>query len=555
MPFWRHCIALVLCAALAVTSVSAQDAGTQDSTGAAEFIIFVGGRQAGNEQVNVSRSGGNWVITSTGRLTSPVDLTINRFEVKYAADWQPLELTIDARMGGQSLALSTSFGMTTAINEITQGTTTNSKTDQVSARTVVLPNNFYAAYEALAARLATASAGTELPIYVAPQTEIKGVVNSVTPQQVKTNTGTLELKKVELVFQNPGGPLPATVTIDARNRLARVDIQAAGLSVVRSDLAGVSVRTETVRNPTDTDVRIPALGFSLAGTITMPPQVAGRLRYPAIVLVPGSGPVDRDVNVYGIPIFAQLAGALAERGFIVLRYDKRAVGQSGGRAERATLADYADDVLAAVKYLRSRKDVDRNRIAVVGHSEGGAVGMLAAKKEDDDIAALVLIAAPGTRGSDLILEQQQYAFDTLKLSEEDRKQKVDLQQRIQTAVLTGIGWESIPPEIRKAADTPWFKSLLEFNPADVMKDVEQPVLIIQGDLDRQVAAHHADKLADMARNRKKKVAVDVLHLPDVNHQLVPATTGDPSEYATLPEKKVVSAIPDKIAEFLSTAIR
>src|SRR5690606_12199416 len=128
-------------------------------------------------------------------------------------------------------------------------------------------------------------------------------------------------------------PLPATVTIDARNRLARVDIQAAGLSVVRSDLAGVSVRTETVRNPTDTDVRIPALGFSLAGTITMPPQVAGRLRYPAIVLVPGSGPVDRDVNVYGIPIFAQLAGALAERGFIVLRYDKRAVGQSGGRAE------------------------------------------------------------------------------------------------------------------------------------------------------------------------------------------------------------------------------
>src|SRR5690606_19066514 len=113
-------------------------------------------RQAGSEQVNLARSGGNWIITSTGQLASPVELTINRFEVKYAADWQPLELTIDATMGGKPLGLATSFGMTTAINEITQGGTTNSKTDQISARTVVLPNNFFAAYEALAARLATA---------------------------------------------------------------------------------------------------------------------------------------------------------------------------------------------------------------------------------------------------------------------------------------------------------------------------------------------------------------------------------------------------------------
>ncbi|HEY0873805.1 MAG TPA: alpha/beta fold hydrolase [Vicinamibacterales bacterium] len=551
----RHCTALVLCAAVSVSLALAQNPGAQNNTGGAEFLIFVGGRQAGSEQVNLARSGGNWIITSTGQLASPVELTINRFEVKYAADWQPLELTIDATMGGKPLGLATSFGMTTAINEITQGGTTNSKTDQISARTVVLPNNFFAAYEALAARLATAAAGTELPVYVAPQAEIKAVVKTVAAEQVKTTNGTIDLRKFDLVFENPGGPLPAAVTIDARNRLARVEIPAAGLSVVRTDLAGVSTRTETSRNPTDTDVRIPALGFGLAGTITTPPQVAGRLRYPAVVLVPGSGQVDREVNVFGIPIFTQLAGALAERGFVVLRYDKRAVGQSGGRAERATLNDYAEDVLAAVRYLRSRKDVDRNRIAVVGHSEGGAVGMLAAKKEDDDIKALVLIAAPGTRGSELILEQQQYAFDALNLSEEERKQKLDVQQRIQTAVLTGVGWEGLPAEYRRAADTPWFKSLLEFNPAEVMKDVEQPVLIIQGDLDKQVAPHHAEKLADLARKRDDKAPVEVLHLPGVNHLLVPAKTGDPAEYPTLPEKQVVSAIPDKIAEFLNSAIR
>jgi dipeptidyl aminopeptidase/acylaminoacyl peptidase len=297
---------------------------------------------------------------------------------------------------------------------------------------------------------------------------------------------------------------------------------------------------------------IPALGFNLAGTVTTPPGVAGRLRHPAIVLVPGSGRVDRDANVAGIPIFAQLAGALAEQGFVVLRYDKRAVGQSGGREERATIQDYAEDLIAAVKWVRKRKDVDKDRVAVAGHSEGGAVAMIAAAREDE-IASLVLLAAPGTRGSELILEQQQHGLDLLNASADERKDKVDIQQRIQTAVLTGVGWEGLPPEYRKVADTQWFRSFLQFNPADVMKRVRQPILIIQGDLDKQVYPHHADKLAELARARERTAQVEVLHLPGVNHLLVPAPTGEVAEYGTLKDKKVAAQIPAKIAEFLKTA--
>jgi uncharacterized protein len=539
---------VALCTTLAAAAPGAQTQ-TAPTPGQAEFLIFLGGNQVGQEQVNLARTGGNWIITATGQMSSPADLVIDRFEAKYASDWQPLELTIEATQGGQALGLRTSFGLTTAVNEITQGGTTNSKTDQISARSIILPNNFFAAYEAVAARLAGAKPGLELPVYVAPQTEIRVALKTVTEEQVKSPAGTLTLRRHELIFQNPSGPLTVTVVTDARHRLARVEIAAAGLSVVRSDLAAVSSRPHTSRNPTDADVRIPALGFSLAGTVTTPPQVAGRLRHPAIVLVAGSGRVDREANVAGIPIFTQLAGALAERGFVVLRYDKRAVGQSGGRDERATMDDYAADLIAAVKWLRQRKDVDRDRIAVAGHSEGGAVAMIAAAKEED-ITSLVLIAAPGTKGADLVLEQQRHGLDLMKASDAERDAKIDLQERIQTAVLSGVGWEGIPPEYRKVADTQWFRSFLQYDPAEVMEDVEQPILIVQGDLDKQVFPHHADKLAELARARDDKAQVDVVHLPGINHLLVPATTGEVSEYPTLKSKTVVPEVADRIAAFV-----
>jgi len=502
----------------------------------------------GREQIRVSRRNGNWVVTSTGQSGAPLNLTIQRFELEYAPDWQPVQLHISAQQATRQLVLSTTFGVTTALNEITQNGVTNTKTDQITARTVVLPNNFYAGYEGLAARLATATAGAELPVYVAPQVEIRMSVKAVTPQQIQSPSGIIEAKAYDLVFQNPGAPLDAQVTIDSRGRFVRLEVPAQSLAVVRSDLATIQTRFGPVRNPTDTDVTIPASGFNLAGTLTLPPGT-GRLRHPAVVLVAGSGPVGRDEHVAGIPIFAQLAGALAGQGFAVVRYDKRGVGQSGGRSERATLQDYADDLAGAVKWLARRKDIDPKRIAVAGHSEGGAVAMLAATREKK-IASLVLVAAPGTTGADLVLEQQAHIFEVTNTPEKERTEKTALQKKIHAAVIADSGWEGIPQELRAQAESAWFRSLLLFDPAKVMPKIRQPILIVQGDLDKQVFPRHAETLGSLARARKKAGPVEVVHLQGINHLLVPATSGEVSEYGGLKERTVAATVVKTIASWL-----
>jgi uncharacterized protein len=545
-----YCIAacLALLATGAASGIAPQ--ASRPVPGEATFSVFIGGREVGREQVNLSRTGTDWIITATSRIGAPVDVTVSRLEMKYTADWHPVELKAEGQMRQGSLAIATSFGLTTAVNEITQNGVTNSKTDQISARTVVIPNNFFAAYEALAARLPGTTPGAELTAYVAPQGEIKMTVRSATRGRFQTPGGIVQTDRYALTFHNPGGEIQAHVSVDDKGRLARLDIPSATLQVVRQDLASVATRVQTVRNPTDTDVRISASGFTLAGTLTTPAATAGRLRRPAVVLVAGAGPLDRDAVVAGIPIFAQLAGDLADRGFIVLRYDKRGAGQSGGRVETVTLQEYADDVVAAVKWLEKRKDVDKRRIAVAGLSEGGPVAMLAAAREKK-IAALVLIASFGTRGVDFILEQQQHSLDLLKTPDTERSSKVELQKKILEAVMTGKGVDQLPSDIRARVDSPWYRSLLLFDPAQVMPRVRQPVLIVHGELDKEILPHHARRLSELANARKKAEPAGVAVIPKLNHLLVPAITGDVAEYASLPEKRISAEVARTLSEQLA----
>jgi hypothetical protein len=183
--------------------------------------------------------------------------------------------------------------------------------------------------------------------------------------------------------------------------------------------------------------------------------------------------------------------------------------------------------------------VDRRRIALVGHSEGGSIALLAAAKEKR-LAGVALLATIGTTGAELNLYQVTHALDRTSRPEAERQSTLDLQRQIQQAVITGKGWEgiSISDAVRKQADTPYFQSFLSFDPSRIMKNVDQPLLIVQGALDTQVPPENADRLEALAKARKDAGAVDVVKLAGVNHLLVRATTGEVDEYAKLGNAQV-----------------
>ena len=510
-------------------------------------MIFIRGDRVGSEDVTVARTAPGWTITSSGSAGPPLNLAIRQVQVRYSADWKPIDLKIDATVGNQPAMSTTTVNGVTATTTFTQGGQTGERTETIPADAVLLPSPFWGPFEALAQRLRTAAAGEVIPGWV-PGGALQIQVGESSDETIQTASQIVRARRTMVKMLVASAGLDLEVWGDQAGHLLRLSVPIQNLEVARDDIASVAARRVTISRANDEQVRIPANGFSLAGTLSKPADATNR-PLPGVILVSGSGPTDRDETVFGIPIFGELASALADAGFAVLRYDKRGVGQSGGRVESATMADYADDLRAAVKFISDRKDIDKRHIAVVGHSEGGSVALIAASK-DKKIAALGLVSTVGVTGAELNMAQVAHALDRAKRPDAERQATIDLQKKIQDAVLTGKGWEGVPPALRRQAEIPWFRSFLAFDPAKPMSDVRQPILIVQGLLDTQVAPSNADRLEAMARARKKAGSTEAVKVSGVNHLLIPATTGEVDEYATLKDKRVSPAIMSAIIGWL-----
>jgi len=521
--------------------------------GATNFTIFLRGAPIGTEQVALTRTATGWTIISSGRLGAPVDVVARRVQVRYTPEWKPLEFTFDGTVRGQAQTVRTAVESTTAKSDLSLAGQPSQKSDTIDqSALLLLPNSFFGPYEAIAARLKTTAEGAELAAYLVPQMSITLRVGASSAEQIQTNARLVSARRTRLVMVLPGAQLDAELWTDDTGRMIRFSVPLQSLEVVREDIASVSSRSVSISRPNDEQVMIPGNGFLLAGTVSTPAQ-ASATKLPAVVLVGGSGPTDRDGLAFGIPILGQIAGALADAGFLVARYDKRGIGQSGGRAESASLTDYAEDVRAAIKMLADRKDVDPKRIAVIGHSEGGLVALMVAAKEKR-VGAVALIATPGNTGAEVALAQQQRLLNRMKLTPEEKQAKVDAQKKIHDAVITGKGLEQLPPEVRRTVDNPEYQGLLTSDPAKLVASVRQPLLIIQGALDTQVEPENADRLETLARARKNSPPVEVVKVPSVNHLLVPATTGELDEYGALKDKQVSQQVTEALATWLKKTL-
>ncbi len=543
---------MLLMTAHALAQAPAQPAAPSDT----QFLVFFRSQPIGREEAIVLRTADGWTVKGTSRLGAPIDITSRTAEVVYDQEWRPKSATVDSVVRGQDVLMKTTFaaGKATTVVEV-QGKP-QSKEDAVAADTIVLPNTFLGSYTALARRLQGKTTGAELRAYIAPQSELTIRITSAGPGQIETPKGVINATRYLLMFNNPPptGDLPVNMWTDNEGGLLRMSIPSQTIEIAREDIASAASRTTAFSIAGDESVTIPSLGFNLGGTITKPAAATGPL--PVLILIGGSGPTDRDETVAGIPVFGQLARELVNAGFVVVRYDKRGVGQSGGRSESVTIADYAEDARQVLLWLEKRAEVDKERIGIVGHSEGALVAMLLAGRERNKVSAIALIAGPSTDGSTVVLEQQKLMLSKMPIDEAQRAERTALQEKINAAVIKGTGWNDIPVAARKVADTPWFYSFLTFNPAKAMEDTRQPVVIVQGELDTQVQPYHADKLAEFARARRTKTEVAVVKVPGVNHLLVPAKTGDVTEYASLgADARVSDRVTSAIATFMAKALK
>jgi pimeloyl-ACP methyl ester carboxylesterase len=548
-----HCTVALVAFALLAGPGRAQTVSTDQPV---SFTVFLQGVAVGAEQVTVTRTPQGITISGDERIGPPIRLVARRAEIRYTADWRPLECLVEGSTRDEVLMVRATVNGTTVTTDYLQGSKPGHRTDQIAADALLLPDVFFGAYAALAARLSDAKVGDRVNLYVPPAGPATVTVTSISNDRVRTDSALVEVRRYTLEFSGADTPAGLELWADPGGRLLRFSVPARGFDIIRSDIASVNARREPVARPNDERVSIPANGFSLTGTLSKP--ASGRApgsRLPGVVLVSGSAPTDREEMLAGIPVFGQLASALADAGFLVLRYDKRGVGQSGGRIENTTLGDYAEDAIAAVKFLERRSDVDRRRVAVLGYGEGGAVASVAASREGS-IAALVLVAAPGASGEAYMLERQEHLLGLMNIPDADRRAKIELQKRVLQAVLTGKDLDALPADLRRQADTPWFKSFLGFDPAKTLSKCGQPILIVQGGMDRETAPANADRLDEVAKARKGRAgqAVKVVKLPALNHLLVPAPTGEMDEYDHLTSRTIAPEVAAAIQAWLKDAM-
>ena len=300
--------------------------------------------------------------------------------------------------------------------------------------------------------------------------------------------------------------------------------------------------------------------FKLAGTLTYP---KGNQKFPAVVLVTGSGQQNRDEEIFGHKPFLVIADYLSRNGIAVLRCDDRGKGQSKGTFAGCTTADFATDAQAAVEYLKTRKEIDLKKIGIAGHSEGGEIAPMVAVSSND-VGFIILLAGPGVRGDELLLKQTELVMKSGDSKKEDIEKAVSINKKAYSIIVnepdSAVAYKKLnllyEEEISKLNEnekkkeeyslqsfnamvntvlSPWFRFFLKYDPRPTLESVTVPVLALNGGSDVQVSPKENLSGIENALKNGGNKKFKIVELPGLNHLFQHCKTCAVAEYGQLEE--------------------
>ena len=319
-------------------------------------------------------------------------------------------------------------------------------------------------------------------------------------------------------------------------------------------------------------------------TITLP---FGEGPFPGIVLITGSGQQNRDEELSGHKPFAVIADYLTKNGFAVLRVDDRGVGQTTGNVTESTTLDFADDINTALDFLTSKKEIDKKRLCLIGHSEGGMIAsILGAKRKD--ISAIVLLAAPGESGSEILIQQNRASLLAVGLPEESVNSYIDLYSSIlddteifddkdavrekiaqqvdkwlkktpakiiaaTTGIINDEKKEEYIDAMARALNTLWLRYFIKFQPAEFLQQLSCNVFALNGSKDVQILSHTNLNAIEIALKKSKSKMYKIQEYEGLNHQFQQCNSCSVQEYGALQETISIDVLKD-IVIWLKTAM-
>ena len=313
---------------------------------------------------------------------------------------------------------------------------------------------------------------------------------------------------------------------------------------------------------------------TLAGTFTYPKMGSD---FPVVILITGSGPQDRNEEIFEHKPFWVLADYLTKKEIAVLRYDDRGVGESTDDFSDATSLEFMNDVIAAINYLKNRKEVDSKKIGLIGHSEGGAIAAMTAS-ENKNVSFVISLAGVMIPGGELMIRQKELQLSAMGSSKAYIEKEIQFDTGLMNVITKSVS-DSLKGNLEKytteyfkenpqfASDhgmteayykslvvssysSPWLSNFIKYDPINSLENLHCQLFALNGEKDLQVPAkENFEALRKIMKNDPSK-NFTLKSYPHLNHLFQECKIGTVQEYSQI-EQTISAEVLNDIANWIT----